>query len=125
MATVSNRPYDTKFFGHPFGLATLFFTEMWERFSFYGMRTLLALFMTADIAKGGFGFSVEKATSIQGTYAMGIYMTPILGGFIADRLLGARRSVLIGGIIIACGHFCMLLNTVPTFYLGLCLIVAG
>ncbi len=113
------------FFGHPIGLATLFFTEMWERFSYYGMRALLVLFMTASVEKGGLGFTVPHATSIYGNYTFFVYLTPLLGGFIADKLLGARRAVLLGGIIIASGHFCMLLNNITTFYLGLVLIVAG
>src|SRR5947208_1945966 len=82
------------FFGHPFGLATLFFTEMWERFSYYGMRALLILFMTADVAKGGLGFDTARAANIYGNYTMMVYLTPLLGGFLADKLLGARRAVL-------------------------------
>jgi proton-dependent oligopeptide transporter, POT family len=112
-------------FGHPRGLSTLFFTEMWERFSFYGLKALLILFMTATAAQGGLGFSAEKAGGIIGTYGFGVYATAIFGGLAADRLLGQYRSVLAGGIIIALGHFSMAIPSVPTFYLGLCLIVVG
>src|SRR5947209_3934909 len=108
--------------GHPRGLTTLFFTEMWERFSYYGMRALLILYMTATVAQGGLGFPNEKAGPIYGTYTGAVYLTSLLGGAIADAFLGARRTVLIGGIIIACGHFCLAVNSLPTFYTGLCLI---
>ena len=111
--------------GHPKGLSTLFFTEMWERFSYYGMRALLILYMVAPAAKGGLGFPTEKAAAIYGLYTGAVYFTSIPGGFIADRLLGLRRAVLIGGILIACGHFSMALNVLPLFYLGLVLIVLG
>jgi len=112
-------------FGHPRGLSTLFFTEMWERFSFYGLKALLILFMTAAAAQGGLGFSAERAGSIIGWYGFGVYASAIAGGLLADRVFGQYRSVLLGGIIIALGHFTMAIPTVTTFYLGLCLIVAG
>ncbi len=111
--------------GHPKGLSTLFFTELWERFSYYGMRALLILYMVAPAAKGGLGFATEKAAAIYGLYTGAVYFTSIPGGFIADRLLGLRRAVLIGGILIACGHFSMALNVLPLFYAGLVLIVLG
>lgn len=113
------------FGNHPQGLSTLFFTEMWERFSYYGMRALLVLYMVAPPEDGGLGFSNEYAANIYGTYTMLVYMTSIPGGFIADRLLGARLSVLIGGIIIACGHFTMAVPSLPAFYFALLLIVIG
>jgi len=116
---------DTGWFGHPRGLSTLFFTEMWERFSYYGMRALLILFMTASAAQGGLGFSTDRAASIYGWYTMGVYAAAIPGGWIADRFLGQFRSVFVGGVIIALGHFSLALGTLPTFYLGLCLIVVG
>ncbi|HEV8380385.1 MAG TPA: peptide MFS transporter [Gemmatimonadales bacterium] len=112
-------------FGHPRGLSTLFFTEMWERFSFYGLKALLILFMTATAAEGGLGFSAERAGSVIGSYGFGVYASAIFGGLLADRVLGQYRSVLLGGIIIALGHFSMAFPTVPTFYLGLWLIVIG
>src|SRR5881394_3726238 len=112
-------------FGHPRGLSTLFFTEMWERFSFYGLKALLILFMTANAAQGGLGFSAEKGGAILGWYGFGVYATAIFGGLAADKVLGQYRSVLLGGIIIALGHFSMAVPTMATFYLGLCLIIAG
>src|SRR5213594_2822781 len=92
-------------FGQPRGLSTLFFTEMWERFSFYGLKALLILFMTATVAQGGLGFSAERGGAILGWYGFGVYASAIFGGWVADRIWGQYRSVLIGGIIIALGHF--------------------
>lgn len=111
--------------GHPRGLTTLFFTEMWERFSYYGMRALLILFMVKTAADGGLGFETKRAAAIYGTYTMSVYLMSILGGFIADNFIGARRAVLIGGIVIATGHFSMALNSQPTFFAGLVLITLG
>ena len=116
---------DRSFFGHPRGLSTLFFTEMWERFSYYGMRALLILFMTAPVAAGGLAFDTAVAGAIYGLYTSMVYMTSLPGGWIADRLIGQRRAVLYGGILIACGHFSMAFPTLATFYLGLTLIVVG
>jgi POT family proton-dependent oligopeptide transporter len=113
------------FFGHPRGLATLFFTEFWERFSFYGLRALLILFMTASAVKGGLGFTAERAGAIYGLYTAFVYLSALPGGWLADRLLGQRRAVFLGGCIIAAGHFSMAVNSVPTFFLGLVLIVIG
>lgn len=117
--------YDKAFWGHPRGLATLFFTEIWERFSYYGMRALLILYMTADLSKGGLQFDVPTAGAIYGLYTAMVYMTGLPGGWIADRFLGARRSVLIGGIIIAIGHFSMAFEGTWFFFQGLVLIVLG
>jgi POT family proton-dependent oligopeptide transporter len=111
--------------GHPKGLSTLFFTELWERFSYYGMRAILILFMVAAPAQGGLGFPTEKAAAIYGLYTGAVYFTSIPGGYIADRLLGLRRAVLIGGVLIALGHFSLALNVLPLFYAGLVLIVLG
>jgi POT family proton-dependent oligopeptide transporter len=111
--------------GHPRGLSTLFFTELWERFSYYGMRAILILFMVAPLEKGGLGFATEKAAAIYGLYTGAVYFTSIPGGFIADRLLGLRRAVLIGGVLIALGHYSLALNILPFFYAGLVLIVLG
>ena len=118
-------PSSAQFFGHPRGLSTLFFTEMWERFSYYGMRALLILFMTAAPAAGGLGMDTGSAGAIYGLYTSMVYMTTLPGGWIADRLVGARRAVLYGGILIACGHFSMAVPSVATFYVGLLLIVIG
>jgi POT family proton-dependent oligopeptide transporter len=116
---------DTGFFGHPVGLRTLFFTEMWERFSYYGMRALLILFMTAAPAAGGLGFDTATAGAIYGLYTSMVYMTGLPGGWLADRWLGPRRAVFIGGVFIAAGHFSMAVPSMLTFYLGLLLIVIG
>ena len=94
----------SELFGHPRGLATLFLTEMCERFSFYGMQALLVLFMT-DQLRGGFGLDDQTATAIYGLYTAFVYLVALPGGWIADRLWGARRAIFIGGIIIMCGHF--------------------
>jgi POT family proton-dependent oligopeptide transporter len=116
---------DTSFFGHPRGLSTLFFTEMWERFSYYGMRALLLLYMTAPLAAGGLGFDAAQGGAIYGLYTSMAYMAALPGGWIADRLIGQRKAVLYGGIIIASGHFSMAIPSLATFYLGLVLIVIG
>jgi POT family proton-dependent oligopeptide transporter len=116
---------DRSFFGHPRGLSTLFFTEMWERFSYYGMRALLILFMTAPVTAGGLGFDTAVAGAIYGLYTSSVYMACLPGGWIADRWLGARRAVLYGGVLIAAGHFSMAVPALATFYLGLMLIVLG
>lgn len=111
--------------GHPRGLTTLFFTEMWERFSYYGMRALLILFMTATAANGGLGYDNKRAASVYAAYVGSVYLMSIPGGWIADNVLGTRRSVLVGGIIIAMGHFSMAVPTMVTFFMGLILIVLG
>ena len=119
---------DRSFFGHPRGLATLFFTEMWERFSYYGIRPLLILFMTAALASGGFAFSRESAAAIVGIYASSVYLASLPGGWIADRWLGLRRSIWWGGVLIALGHLSIALSAVfahQAFFLGLILIVMG
>src|SRR5512134_480275 len=113
------------FFGHPRGLATLFFTELWERFSYYGMRALLILFMTAPVAAGGLGFDTGKAGIIYGTYVGMVYFTALPGGWLADRFLGQRRATLYGGVLIMLGHICLALPFLSTFYTGLALIISG
>jgi proton-dependent oligopeptide transporter, POT family len=110
--------------GHPPGLRTLFFTEMWERFSYYGMRAMLVLFMV-DAVRGGMGLTDEIATAIYGLYTAGVYLAALPGGWLADRVLGARRAVLLGGTIIAAGHFTLAIPWTRTFFLGLILIVLG
>jgi proton-dependent oligopeptide transporter, POT family len=117
--------YDRSFYGHPGGLSTLFFTEMWERFSYYGMRAFLILYMTAPASAGGLGFADADAASIYGTYTGSVWGAAILGGIVADRVLGQYRSVLVGGIIIALGHFTLAFRALPFFYTGLALIVVG
>lgn len=119
------RNSDTQFFGHPRGLATLFFTEMWERYSYYGTRALLILFMTASVSTGGLGFSVIKSGAIYGFYAAVGYLLNLPGGWLADRVIGQRRAVFFGGMLISAGNFCLATPNVTVFYAGLGLIMAG
>jgi len=117
-----------RFFGHPEGLSTLFFTEMWERFSYYGIRPLLILFMTAAVTGGGFGFDRPTAAAIVGIYASMVYLAALPGGWIADRWLGLRRSIWYGGLFITAGHLAIAFSAVfarPAFFTGLVLIVIG
>jgi POT family proton-dependent oligopeptide transporter len=123
-AHMHERPAEL-WFGHPRGLSTLFFTEMWERFSYYGMRAILVLFMTSAVANGGMGLDDVTATAIYGLYTAAVYLVALPGGWIADRLLGLRRSVFWGGVVIAAGHFTLAVPSTLTFYLGLLLIVIG
>src|SRR5713101_6992666 len=118
-------PDTTGIGGHPSGLSTLFFTEMWERFSYYGMRALLTLYMTKSLAEGGLAFDEKYASMIYATYVSSVWYLPLVGGWLADKILGARRAVLIWGIVIACGHYSMAINTLPNFYIGLVLIAIG
>jgi POT family proton-dependent oligopeptide transporter len=116
---------DRGYFGHPIGLKTLFFTELWERFSYYGMRALLVLFMVEQIEQGGLAFSDETATAIYGLYTAAVYLVCLPGGWIADRLWGAQRSIWVGGVLIMSGHFVLAVPSLPTFFLGLLLVVLG
>jgi len=116
---------DTAFFGHPRGLSTLFFTEMWERFAYYGMRAILILFMTATVADGGLGFDVARAGAIYGTYVALVYMLSLPGGWVADKILGLRRAVLYGGVLIMCGQLCLAVPGSGFFYPGLAFIILG
>ena len=111
---------DASWAGHPRGLSTLFFTEMWERFSYYGMRGFLILYMVKAL-----GFNDQHAGAVYGNYVGSVWLAAIFGGIIADRWLGHYRSVLIGGIVIALGHFTLALHALPFFYTGLTLIVLG
>lgn len=111
---------------HPAGLRLLFFTEMWERFSYYGMRGLLILYLTKSLVEGGLGFSEDNAGLIYGVYTGLVYLTPIIGGWLADNYLGQRRSITIGGILMALGQFALASNMgLTTFYLGLGLLIIG
>ena len=116
---------DASFFGHPKGLRTLFFTEMWERMSYYGMRGLLVLFMTEAMQSGGLELTVATATSIYALYTAFIYFMGLPGGWIADRLIGGQRAVWYGGIIIMCGHIVLAIPSTNTFFIGLVLVVLG
>ena len=116
---------DTRFFGHPRGLATLFFTEMWERFSYYGMRAILILFMTAAVANGGMGLSAAEAGPIYAMYTSLVYLATVPGGWLADNFLGQRRSVLLGGLVIMFGHVLLALHGTGIFFAGLGCVVLG
>jgi proton-dependent oligopeptide transporter, POT family len=114
-------PKKDTLFGHPVGLFTLFFAEMWERFSFYGMRALLLFYML----KGFLHYGDQRAYAIYGSYTALVYMTPFFGGMLADRLLGARRAVVIGGLLMAAGHLVMTVETDVAFFFALALLIAG
>lgn len=118
---------ERKIFGHPVGLMTLFFTEMWERFSYYGMRALLVLFMTTPLigSNPGMGLGIANASAIYGLYTASVYFLSLAGGWIADNIWGQRKAVFIGGCIIAAGHFSMAVPGDTTFFLGLILIALG
>lgn len=117
--------HEKTFAGHPVGLVNLFFTEMWERFSYYGMRAILVLYMVAAVNEGGLGMTNQKAGEIYGWYTMLAYLSSLPGGLIADRVLGARWAVLLGGIVIALGHFTIAFPSLATFYGGMALIIVG
>ena len=112
-------------FGHYPGLFLLFFTEMWERFSYYGMRALLVLFLVSDAAAGGWQWSREDAMELYGWYTGLVYVTPIIGGMLADAFLGYRRAVLLGALLMTIGHGAMAFETRPFFYAGLVLLILG
>ncbi len=123
---------DHSFFGHPKGLGLLFSTEMWERFSYYGLRPLLVLFMSAALTQGGFGFERTEASTIVGIYAACVYLASLPGGWIADRWLGLRQAILVGAVLITGGHLAIGVSGFagdglgkPFFFLGLILIVLG
>ncbi|TDC65829.1 peptide MFS transporter [Micromonospora sp. KC207] len=125
-APVARRPPGGRtFLGHPRALATLFLTEMWERFSFYGMRAILVLYLTAAVADDGLGLPESTASAVYGAYNAMVYLMALPGGWVADRLLGARRSVLWGGVVIACGHYVMAVPAAWSVFAGMALIVVG
>jgi POT family proton-dependent oligopeptide transporter len=112
-------------FGQPRGLATLFLTEMWERFTYYGMRTVLILFMVAAVSRGGLGIDDRTASAIYGMYIGGTYLFGLFGGWLADRVLGAQRAVLLGGGLITAGNLMLALGSIPVFFAGLLIITVG
>jgi len=114
-----------KVLNHPSGLFVLFFTEMWERFSYYGMRALLVLFLTASLMDGGYGWERSDALELYALYTGLVYFTPIIGGVIADKLLGYRMAVFIGALIMALGHASMAMETPAFFYAGLTMLILG
>ena len=124
-ASQSSPGDDTAFFGHPTGLSTLFYTEMWERMSYYGMRALLVLYMTLSIQEGGLGITVASATAIYGLYTGAVYFMGLPGGWIADRMIGSQNAIWYGGIIIMCGHLLLAIPHDSTFFIGLIFVVAG
>lgn len=111
---------DRAFFGHPKGLGLLFVVEMWERFSYYGMRAILVLYLVNSLT-----WKTSEAAGLYGTYTSLVYLTPLLGGFLADRFIGTRRSMILGGVIIALGHFALAMPGLSSFYAGLGLIIVG
>ena len=117
--------FKDKVLGHPAGLFVLFFTEMWERFSYYGMRALLVLFLISSIADGGFGWDKADALTLYSNYTMLVYITPIFGGLIADKLLGYRWAVIIGALLMTIGHAAMAVETPIFLYIGLAGIILG
>jgi len=110
---------------HPIGLRTLFLTEMWERMSFYGMRGILVLFMTASLIDGGLAIDAVSASAIYGIYSSSVYLVALLGGWIADRHIGQQNAILYGGLVIMIGHFLLAFTNIETFYLGLIFVVLG
>ncbi|MBU6276959.1 MAG: peptide MFS transporter [Planctomycetes bacterium] len=116
---------DDTVFGHKPGLFLLFFTEMWERFSYYGMRALLVLFLVSDMAAGGWGWSRKEALGLYAWYTGLVYVTPVLGGMLADAFLGYRRAVLLGALLMTLGHASMALESRASFYAGLALLIVG
>lgn len=117
---------DTAFFGQPRGLSTLFFTEMWERFSYYGMRAILLFYMYYAVSKGGLGMDQTTAASIMSIYGSLVYLSGVVGGWLSDRVWGSRRTVFIGGVLIMFGHIALSLPFgVPALYVSIALIVVG
>ncbi|MEZ4938300.1 MAG: peptide MFS transporter [Crocinitomicaceae bacterium] len=124
-STNKNSIPDITLLGHPAGLFVLFFTEMWERFSYYGMRALLVLFLVSEASKGGWSWTSEEAGKLYALYTGLVYVTPIFGGMIADRWLGFRKAVLVGAILMTAGHASMAIETEFFFYMGLTLLILG
>jgi POT family proton-dependent oligopeptide transporter len=125
MSRENNEFFKTQVLGHPAGLFVLFFTEMWERFSFYGMRALLVLFLVSALGIGGWDWPRENALALYGTYLALLYLTPIIGGTLADKYLGNRKAIIIGALIMTFGHASMAIETPFFLYLGLLLLVLG
>lgn len=123
--TASKADSTENFFGHPAGLSTLFFTEMWERMSYYGMRALLVLFMTLSMQDGGLGLTVASATALYGLYTGAVYLFGLPGGWIADRLIGGQKAIWYGGIVIIIGHILLTIPNNSTFFIGLIFVILG
>ena len=129
MNTTMKQPHEKEIFGHPAGLYVLFFVEMWERFSYYGMRAILTLFLAAPVIMGdpqsGYGWSNAETLSFYGTYTMFVYLTSIPGGWIADKFIGQKKAVMIGGLLLCLGHGILAVDAQWAFFTGLVLIVLG
>ena len=129
MNNLVKQPHEKELFGHPVGLYVLFFVEMWERFSYYGMRAILTLYLAAPIILGdpqsGFGWSNGETLSFYGTYTMFVYLTSIPGGWIADKFIGQKKAVMLGGILLCIGHSILAINAQWAFFTGLIFIVIG
>jgi proton-dependent oligopeptide transporter, POT family len=124
-SAVQTLPAEAELLGQPRGLFTLFFTEMWERFTYYGMRAMLILFMVDAVSHGGLGIDDRTASSIYGLYLACGYLVSLLGGYIADRLIGQQRAVLAGGVLIMIGNATLISGTAQVFFLGLLINVFG
>ncbi|KZN63657.1 peptide MFS transporter [Pseudoalteromonas luteoviolacea] len=129
---MNSLPNRGEILGHPKGLFLLFGTEMWERFGYYGMRAILVLYLVAQVQNGGFGWTNADALSLYGTFTMAVYLTPLFGGWLADNVLGQRKAIIIGGILMAAGHFIMGIphsivagQEENVFYIGLTLLCIG
>ena len=126
MSTQNTDMFKSTVLGHPSGLFVLFFTEMWERFSYYGMRALLVLFLVSAVGLGGWDWSPGEALALYGTYTSMVYLTPILGGYLADKYIGYRRAVIIGALIMTLGHAAMAIEFSRVFlYIGIGLLIIG
>ena len=129
MNTTMKQPHEKEIFGHPAGLYVLFFVEMWERFSYYGMRAILTLFLAAPVIMGdpqsGYGWSNTETLSFYGTYTMFVYLTSIPGGWIADKFIGQKKAVMVGGLLLCIGHGILAVDAQWAFFSGLVFIVLG
>ena len=129
MNTIMKQPHEKEIFGHPAGLYVLFFVEMWERFSYYGMRAILTLFLAAPVIMGdpqsGYGWSNAETLSFYGTYTMFVYLTSIPGGWIADKFIGQKKAVMVGGLLLCLGHGILAVDAQWAFFSGLVFIVLG
>lgn len=127
MESTLKKPHEREMFGHPVGLYVLFFTELWERFSYYGMRALFTLFLVAETTgrNAGFGWTNEEALALYGWYTMLVYVSSIPGGWIADRLLGQKKTVMLGGLLLCIGHSVLAMNSEASFYIGCLFIILG
>ncbi|UII25220.1 peptide MFS transporter [Fulvivirga maritima] len=125
--SVNNSPTEKELFGHPVGLYILFFTELWERFSYYGMRALFVLFLVAETTSdnAGFGWTNDEALALYGWYTMLVYVSSIPGGWVADRILGQKKTVMVGGALLCIGHAILALNSETSFYIGCLFIILG